>query len=153
MFCPNCGADNADNNMFCGNCGAALNKNNAGQQEVKGFDPNAAVEQPYMQNAQAYAQPAEQPYAQPVQYNQYGQYNAYAKPQDNTINTVIKVFMIISCVFGACFYLLPLAWRVPMTVHAFKKLDAGEPISTGFKVCTLLFVGLIPGILLLVRND
>lgn len=149
MFCPNCGAENADNSMFCGNCGTSLNQNNNAQDTVKGFDPNTANAQPFMQDAQPYMQPV----PQSVQYNQYGQYIPYAKPQDNSMNTVIKVFMILSCVFGACFYLIPLAWRVPMTVHAFKKLDAGEPIGTGFKVCTLLFVGLIPGILLLVRND
>lgn len=49
--------------------------------------------------------------------------------------------------------LIPLAWTIPMTVHLKKKLNANQPIGTGFKVCTLLFVNLISGILLLCRNE
>ena len=46
---------------------------------------------------------------------------------------------------GAIAYLIPLAWVIPMTVKVAKE----GPLGTGFKVCTLLFVNLISGILLL----
>lgn len=63
-----------------------------------------------------------------------------------------KVFMIISCI-ATGWLLLPLAWNIPMTVSLSKKLDNHEPISTGFKVCVLLFSNLIAGILLLCMKD
>ena len=62
---------------------------------------------------------------------------------------VAKVFMIIGCVFSALWYLIPLAWTIPMTVHLFKASKKGEKVGTAFKVCSLLFVNTIAGILLL----
>ena len=69
------------------------------------------------------------------------------------MKTVIKVFMILGCVVGACAYLIPLAWCIPMTVIYFRKLKNNEPISTGFKVCSLLFVSLVGGILMLCDKE
>ena len=66
--------------------------------------------------------------------------------------TVIKVFLILSCV-GLGWAIIPLAWCIPMTVSIFRKLNSGEPIGTGLKVCTLLFVNLVAGILLLCMED
>jgi len=40
-----------------------------------------------------------------------------------------------------------------MTVVYFRKVKNHEPIGTGFKVCSLLFVSLVGGILMLVDND
>ena len=59
-----------------------------------------------------------------------------------------KILMIIATVVSG-FVLLPLAWTVPMTVIYFKKLERGEPISLGFKICVLLFVSTPAGILML----
>lgn len=68
--------------------------------------------------------------------------------------TAIKVFMLLGCIFNALlYYLIPLCWCIPMTVIAFKKLKKGEKIGTGFKVCSLLFVNTIAGILLLCERD
>lgn len=72
--------------------------------------------------------------------------------KDDTIQTVIKVFLIIGCV-SIGWVIIPLAWCIPITVNIFKKLKSGEPISTGLKICTLLFVNLIAGICLLCNND
>ena len=66
----------------------------------------------------------------------------------NTSYFVVKIFMIIATVINGL-YILPLAWCIPMTVNFCKKYDKGIPISTGFKVCTLLFVNFVSGILLL----
>ena len=49
--------------------------------------------------------------------------------------------------------LIPLAWSIPMTVIVKKKLNNNEPIGIGFKICTLLFVNLISGILLLCMGN
>ena len=70
-----------------------------------------------------------------------------------TLGTIAKVFMIISTVILGL-YIIPLAWMLPMTLNLSKKLKNNEPIGTGFKVCILLFVSSIAGILLLcMRND
>jgi hypothetical protein len=49
--------------------------------------------------------------------------------------------------------IVPLAWSIPMGIILVRKTRNGEPISTGFKVCILLFVDLIAGILLLCDKD
>lgn len=63
-----------------------------------------------------------------------------------------KVFMIIATVCSA-WCLIPLAWTLPMTISYSRKIKAGEPVGVGFKICSLLFVSLIAGILMLCDND
>lgn len=89
----------------------------------------------------------QQPYAQPQQ-------PAYYAPvkQESGLTTAAKIFMIIGTVVMG-FYLIPLAWCIPMTVIYFRKLKNNEPISTGFKVCSLLFVSLVGGILMLCDKE
>ena len=70
----------------------------------------------------------------------------------DALGMVAFVFMILACVYMG-FALFPLIWCIPMTVYAHNKLKSGEPIGIGFKVCTLLFVSLIAGILLLCRQE
>ena len=65
------------------------------------------------------------------------------------LQTIIKVFLIIACVFSVFSFLIPLAWCLPMTINYNKKVECGERVGTGFKVCTLLFVNLVAGILML----
>ena len=68
--------------------------------------------------------------------------------RDDGLVTVAKVFLILGCIgFGV--FLIPLAWCIPITVSIFRKLNSGEEIGAGLKVCALLFVNLIAGILLL----
>ncbi|MBQ6839254.1 MAG: zinc-ribbon domain-containing protein [Oscillospiraceae bacterium] len=80
----------------------------------------------------------------------------YANPapvaKESGLATAAKILMIISTVVMGL-YLIPLAWCIPMTVSYCKKLKNNEPISTGFKVCTLLFVNTISGILMLCDKD
>ncbi len=77
------------------------------------------------------------------------------QPSSNTNSTlglVAKILMIITCVFTG-FYIIPLCWTIPMTVSLSKKLKNNQPISVGFKICILLFVNTIAGILLLCMKD
>lgn len=67
----------------------------------------------------------------------------------NQFNAVYTIVTIIS--FFLC--LLPLAWRIPMTVSVSQKTRKQQPVSVGMKVCTLIFVNLIAGILLLCMNN
>ena len=51
------------------------------------------------------------------------------------------------------FLLVPIIWCIPMTVILAKKLKNNKPIGVGFKVCTLIFVSLVSGIVLLCRKE
>lgn len=93
------------------------------------------------------------------------------KPQQSsqTLLTVAIAFMIITCVATALtsiiFFLdsstilvgvitlIPLAWCIPMTNHVRRCKENYIPIGVGFKICTLLFVNTISGILLLCYRD
>lgn len=77
---------------------------------------------------------------------------AKATDNDGTMKLLVKIFMILGCI-SIGWTLIPLAWCIPMTVSAFRKLDAGEKFSTGFKVCTLIFVSLVAGIIMLCSDD
>ncbi len=62
-------------------------------------------------------------------------------------------YVIMLCIIYTVIVLIPLAWRIPMTVSVHKKMRDKQPISVAFKVCTLLFVNLVSGILLLCMRD
>lgn len=70
----------------------------------------------------------------------------------SSLKTIAKIFMIIGCV-AMGLALIPLAWTIPMTISYSNKIESGEPVSVGFKVCTLLFVNTIAGILMLCDKD
>ena len=80
---------------------------------------------------------------------------AAARPtgdKNSTLNTVCKVFMVLGCI-AMGWALIPLAWCIPMTVSFFGKVRDGRRVGVGFKVCTLLFVSLIAGIIMLCRDE
>ena len=72
--------------------------------------------------------------------------------QDDTLDIIIKVFMILGCI-SLGWMIIPLAWCIPMTVITFRKINDGESLDTGLKICTLLFVSLVAGICMLCRDD
>lgn len=72
--------------------------------------------------------------------------------EPSTLKTVAWVFMLIGTILAAV-VLIPLAWMIPMTLSLKKKMNTGEPVGLGFKICVLLFVNQIAGILLLVDKD
>jgi len=101
-----------------------------------------------------------QQYRQPdgYEYVPQGNYPAYNRPAANddkkTLITVIKVFLIIACIVNGLFgFLIPLAWCIPMTVHCFRKLNAGEPISMVMKICILIFVSIVSGVCMLCLDE
>lgn len=75
-----------------------------------------------------------------------------AQPGNDGLAVAAKIFLIIGCIAQG-WLLLPLAWTLPITISICNKMKSGEQISTGLKVCALLFVNTIAGILLLCRSD
>lgn len=63
----------------------------------------------------------------------------------STLGKVAYVFMVISTVVSG-FCLIPLCWTIPMTLK-YKKNNGH--VSVGFKVCMLIFVNTVSGILAL----
>ncbi len=63
-----------------------------------------------------------------------------------------KIFLILGCIAQG-WLLLPLAWCLPITISVCNRMKRNEPVGTGLKVCSLLFVNTIAGILLLCRSD
>lgn len=74
------------------------------------------------------------------------------KGEEDTINVVIKVFLILGCISQG-WLIIPLAWCIPITVSIFHSLRDKRPISMGMKICALIFVNLVAGICLLCVND
>ena len=79
---------------------------------------------------------------------------SYNQPvaESNGLQTAAKVFLILSCISVGIF-LVPLIWMLPMTISYFNACKEGRSVSTGFKICTLLFVNMIAGILMLVDGE
>lgn len=81
---------------------------------------------------------------------------AQEKPAENGgkdgLAVAAKIFLILGCVAQG-WLLLPLAWCLPITISVCGRMKRDETVGTGLKVCSLLFVNLIGGILLLCRSD
>lgn len=125
----------------------------------------AEVIQPAQATPANYAQPT-QPH-QPIapqgnsdysysnqQFNQnYTQSTqAYAPTgTDKTLRLVAFVFCIIGTVIAAPL-IIPLFWAIPMTIYTWGIYKGTRPNSIAFGVCTLLFVSLVGGVLLLISK-
>lgn len=68
-----------------------------------------------------------------------------------TLSLVNFILCVITCV-GVGWTIVPLIWMIPMTVHSWGIYKGAKPNTTTFGVCTLLFVNLVGGILLLVAD-
>lgn len=75
------------------------------------------------------------------------------KAKTTDLKPIAKIFMIIECVLSAFCFLIPLCWTIPMTVIYCRAVKENRPVSIAFKICSLLFVSQIAGILMLVDND
>lgn len=91
--------------------------------------------------------PAAQPYyGQAVPAAGYVQSN-----NDTTLRLIAFILCIVSTV-SVCWAIIPLAWMIPMTVRCWGIYKGTKPNTTAFGVCTLIFVSIIGGILLLVSK-
>ena len=71
--------------------------------------------------------------------------------QDRTLRLIAFILNVVSCV-SVAYFIIPLAWMVPMTVYSWSLYKGKRPNTTAFGVCTLIFVNLVSGILLLVSH-
>ncbi len=129
--CPNCGIEVKLSSMFCPNCGAKINDNPTfNHSQNQGF----GLGDQYCNNGN-------------------NSINMTNSDSQETINTIAKIFMVIATVTGGFVFLPSLCWCIPMTASLFNKIKNREKISVAFKICTLIFVTQITGILLLCRKE
>ncbi len=166
-FCPNCGAKITDNDKFCPSCGYNLNST-----EPHTDSSNDSIN--------INVQPTDHISTNPAVTNIKKHYSDGCKITIKIflilscvgcgllfiiylINALtagyyiggtgsfaaINIFYIVASVFS----LVPLAWTIPLTLHIWKKLKNDEKISVAVSVCTLIFVSLVAGIILLACDD
>lgn len=127
MYCSHCGNELEENEKFCSKCGQSCEAESA---------PNNS-ENPFASNAP-------NPFAAPF----------LPTRRESGISTAAKILMILGTIgIGISTFLIGLAWAIPMTVHYFNSIKFRRPIGTGFKICSLLFVNTIAGILMLCDNE
>lgn len=70
------------------------------------------------------------------------------------VDTLIEIFLLIACIVNGIASLgIALAWCIPMRRSILDDMKNGVPVSIAMKVCTLLFVNTIAGILLFCRDE
>lgn len=126
--------------------GAASNSSNAGQPYAKQQAQGAPTGTGQAATGQAYADQQAYSYGQQTAYTTYT--SSAMSSTDRTLRLVAFIFCVISCV-GFAEFIIPLAWMIPMTVISWKIYKGTRANTTAFGVCTLIFVNLISGILLL----
>lgn len=70
---------------------------------------------------------------------------------DQTLKLIAFIFNLVSTI-GVGWMLIPLAWMIPMTVISWGIYKGEKRNTVAFGVCTLIFVSLVSGILLLVAK-
>lgn len=75
-----------------------------------------------------------------------------AYPDDEELKTIRNLLNICTVVMGICTLGIALLWCIPIRKKILDRIDRREPISNGLKIAAL-FVGTIPGLLLLVNED
>ena len=115
--------------MFCRNCGKEVDNNAA-------VCPGCGVLVTETQTA---------PAPTPVVSNEPSGAN-------KVLGTIAKILLIVGVICTA-WCVIPLAWTLPITIKINNRLKNNEPISTGLKICALILVNTVAGILLLCRKD
>lgn len=142
MNCPYCGAEILENASFCVSCGAQITREPAAQpqaqtQTAAPVQPQAQAQQPqttvYINNTQPVA---------PAQYDR--------SKNSGLLLAAFILNLVTTIICGIV--IIPLAWMIPMTVHSYGVYKGTKPNTTAFAVCTLLFLDLISGILMLVAG-
>jgi len=105
----------------------------------------------------AATQPAGQP-VPPVQVDCSQTYVNYAdmplyyvSPQDSTLRLIAFILALLSTI-TAGWLIIPLAWMIPMTVMTWGVYKGKRPNTVAFGVCSLIFLNVVGGILLLVST-
>ena len=75
-----------------------------------------------------------------------------AYPDEKELRTIRKSLNICTVVMGVCTFGIGLLWCIPIRKKILNRIDRREPVSNGLKIAAT-WVGMIPGLLLLVNED
>ncbi len=67
---------------------------------------------------------------------------------DRTLRLVAFILNLLTAI-GCCWLIIPLAWQIPMTVRSYGIYKGTKPNTVAMGVCTLIFVNIMSGVLLL----
>lgn len=170
-YCPKCGWELKDGQSFCSNCGTPVNEQYVDAQPNKigktkriiitvllvfallGIFSNAFD---CFEVSTALSEDGVTALKQMLEENPSLQLNFNGVDVEQLTDTELaqftEILRIIMTAFGIC-ALVPLCWAIPMTIKILKAMKNGTVLKTGFKICTLIFVNLIVGIVLLCSND
>ena len=139
-YCQQCGSENTDANKFCVSCGASLNTTD-----------NTAAASSWTEQVQQAQQTQQVQQANPTTatFNTTGvSASVTLSDTDKTLRLVAFVFNCLSLA-GFAIFIIPLAWMIPMTVVSWGIYKGTRRNTVAFGVCTLIFLNLVGGILLL----
>lgn len=90
------------------------------------------------------------PAPQPVAYNTTTVFQPASQMSstDSTLRLIAFIFNLISTICLS-FFIITLAWMIPMTVYSWKIYKGTRPNTVAFGVCNLIFLDMVGGILLL----
>lgn len=114
---------------------------NANTQQGYYTQPDPSQQNPYQNAYQA-------PYGQPAYQGAYDGAIYPMSDSDRTLRLINFILCLVSTITCALL-IIPLAWMLPMTIISWGIYKGKKRNTTAFGVCTLLFVNLIGGILLL----
>ena len=124
-FCHHCGKEVENGNKFCPYCGALQDR----YSEDDRYEEAEVVDEP---------KPA-------------GKKTIINESTKRDLDTVVKILMIIITVLTG-FAIIPLLWTVPMTITACDRIKKKEPYGLVLSICTLLFMAIAPGIIMIIRD-
>lgn len=137
MYCRKCGQEINEGTRFCPNCGCNLDLSSDNQSTNKGLDTATRI---FFILAMAGSVLASL-------FCSIGIIVGFIAP--SLAGTMVGIIFIIYTII--C--LIPLCWVIPMYKHFVKCRKENIQISIAFKICTLIFVNVIAGILILIREE
>ena len=148
MYCSNCGNEIKEDDRFCKNCG----RKNEDFLEVKVVGDVKICVPPPPPPISFNTQNLNQQTTSQQTVKQ--QNSVQVVSEDSGLVITIKVFLILGIIATALLTrFVGICWCVPMTVYYFNKVKKGQRIGAPFISCTLLFVSLIAGILMMCDKE
>ncbi len=151
MYCLNCGNEIMEGAQFCTSCGAPATRVTEQAQPDASYAQQTQQDQP----GASYAQQTQQAQSNDAYAQATSIYATYQTPypRENNSGLLLAAFILnLISTIGFAILIIPLAWCIPMTVHSYGIYKGTKPNTVAFGVCTLIFVSLIGGILMLVAD-
>lgn len=127
-YCHHCGKEVSKGHKFCPYCGAFLQEDEYGERPGEYEDVEVTSKEPRQEKKKFISDSTKR-----------------------ELDTVVKILMIIITIICGL-AIIPLLWMVPMTVTALDRIKKGEPYGLVLSICTLLFMGIAPGVIMIIRD-